>query len=182
MSVERRYEPRNIGRNLNREGLDLPTIPSSNGKPNPIIARCEPFNPDKLKYPDANPIHPQCGQMGSFGVFFADSLNALPNMPDSTFYVFARDDISKDWLCTSSLEWAEQLETVAKKRKLNLAKIGDGLDAGRVLYENNCVFQDKIGTCTTPNPVNVRLARLILVPKQYLDVVPTSLRDKVRVL
>ncbi|MBP9702979.1 hypothetical protein KBD69_04805 [Candidatus Woesebacteria bacterium] len=97
-------------------------------------------------------LKPQPGQYGTYGVFFADNQEGL--VIPSTGYLYVADANRYDWLVSGSSEWKRELVNIAEQKRLNLTKIGGGIEAESILYHSFCVYQPIHGYATIPNEIN----------------------------
>lgn len=115
---------------------------------------------------------PNHGQMGSFGVFFADVLSAL--MDADILYVFRERDVlraanAEKWLSYGAENCSELLMRIASDKNLNLRTISGGVTAETELFKSHPIYQPTLGIATIPIQLPVTAASHIFVNKRLLD-------------
>lgn len=115
---------------------------------------------------------PNSGQMGSFGVFFADVLSAL--MDADILYVFRERNVlhaanAETWLPYGRENCSELLMRIASDKNLNLRTITGGVTAETELFKSHPIYQPTLGIATIPTQLPVTTASHIFVNKRLLE-------------
>ena len=168
---------------LHQRGIDIPYGPdSSSSEPRPWLLRGE-SSANKLY--SANKLEPQPGEMGTWGVFFADCLSALYKYEKGgVYYVIPTNKLTESWLTTPSTEYQTLLDHIATKYNLNPSSIGDGVEVEQKIFKEHNVYQAKRGIVTSHVPVPVEWASAILVDTGGkngfdIDTLPPTIREKI---
>lgn len=172
-----------IEKALIARGINIPRGPdSSSSEPRPWLLRGEP---SATKLYSTDKLEPQPGEMGSWGVFFADCLSALyKHRENGIYYVVPTSRLTEPWLRTPSLEFEKLYKETARKYELNPNSVGGGIETEQKLFKSHNIYQAKRGIATAHVPVPLDLVQTILVDthgKQLFDknTLPPAIREKI---
>lgn len=172
-----------IEKALQMKGVTVPSGPDDSfSHPREWLLRGE-ASPTKLYSTDK--LEPQSGEMGTWGVFFADCLSALYKYQEGgIYYVVPTSKITEPWLRTPSTDYEKLFRETAQKYQLNPNSIGGGVETEQKLFKSHNIYQAKRGIATTHTPIPLGWAKYILVDthgKQIIDKdrIPPEIMEKI---
>lgn len=184
MTPERTFKKDQFQSLLRSCGLTIPASPHYQELPLPLLLRGDNSHAritGKEPYFIPNP-----GQMGSWGIFFADVLSAL--MDADILYVFQEQEVLRatgaaQWLSYDGENSQDLFMRVASEKNLDISTISGGVAAETKLFQTYPIYQPATGIATIPTPLPVAAASHIFVNKRVLENmqnrIPDALAEKI---
>lgn len=159
-------------------GFTVPTAPHYNSYPGAVLLRGDNNHAritGKDKYFTPNP-----GQMGSWGVFFADVLSAL--MDADILYIFRANEVlhaagATQWTAYGENTSLKLLTRAASEKNLDVRTISGGVGAEEELFKKHPIYQPTLGVATIPTQLPVVAAEHIFINKRILEQLQHSIPD-----
>ncbi|HUD19082.1 MAG TPA: hypothetical protein VMR81_01385 [Patescibacteria group bacterium] len=169
---------------LGDHGFDIGPEPHHQSQPRPLLIRGD--NHLNFIMGKESNFSPHSGQMGSWGVFLADTISAV--MFGDVYYVFHSSRLlsatgEASWLNPQSTKWNDLFDSIAAKKRLNTRTLSGGLEAETEIYKHYPIYEPNLGIATIPTSVSIAMADKIMIKKQTYETVqnriPSYLLPKV---
>lgn len=169
---------------LSANGVNFPSNPTVESLVGPRQWLIRGENSTSRLLLEDRTLTPQPGQMGSHGVFFGDCIAPLMLPEQGVYYVYPTAQVSQDWLRIPSPEYRKLAERIREKNGLRADSVGDALNADSLIYKSSATYSPKDGIATSPRPLPIQSAHLILLTEglltpQQLQGLPETIRNKV---
>lgn len=120
-------------------------------------------DPKVKRISSCEPMLPQSGRDGTWGVFLADNLKQLMYPIPGVFWVVAVGELSRNWLYKPSNLYDEWINFFASSHRLNLRLYGGYVEAERMVHQSFDVYDTRSGIATLNNALTVQDCNLAVV-------------------